>query len=197
MIPLTQDRHPNLIRIDIKGSDFMRITTYGKNIEVTNGMKRMAEEKLGKLECYFKPETEVKVTFSVQNELQKVEVTIPMKGTTIRAEEVSDDMYASIDLVEDAIERQLRRHKKKLISRRQSAQSLTDAFFADSAFDEDEIRLERTKKFDVKPMDVEEACLQMDLLDHDFYVFKNSDTDEINVVYKRKNGTYGLIEPQP
>lgn len=174
----------------------MRINTYGKNINVTQGMKKAVEEKLGKLECYFTEETEVHVTFSVENGYKKVEVTIPMKGTTIRAEEVSEDMYASIDMIEDTIERQLRRYKKKLIDKKQSAVSLSEAFIQDDWDYEDEIKIVKTKRFDMKPMDIEEACVQMELLGHNFFVFRNAETEEINVVYKRKGNTYGLIEPE-
>ncbi|MBQ7636186.1 MAG: ribosome-associated translation inhibitor RaiA [Lachnospiraceae bacterium] len=176
----------------------MRINTYGKNIDVTKGMKNMVEEKLGKLEHYFKPETEVHVTFSVQGGKQKVEVTIPLKGTTIHAEEESEDMYASIDMIEDTIERQLRRYRKKLIDKKQSAAaaSFADAFTVEDDEADEEIRIVRNKRFDMKPMDVEEACVQMELLNHTFFVFRNAETNEINVVYKRKGNTYGLIEPE-
>jgi len=174
----------------------MRINTYGKNIEVTKGMKNMVEEKLGKLEHYFKPETEVHVTFSVQGGKQKIEVTIPLKGTTVHAEEESEDMYASIDMVEDIIERQLRRYRKKIIDKKQSAADFAAAFVEEDDDPGDEIKIVRTKRFDIKPMDVEEACVQMELLNHNFFVFRNAITNEINVVYKRKDDTYGLIEPE-
>ncbi|MCQ2537324.1 MAG: ribosome-associated translation inhibitor RaiA [Lachnospiraceae bacterium] len=174
----------------------MRISTYGKNINVTQGMKKAVEEKLGKLECYFTEDTEIHVTFSVENGYKKVEVTVPMKGSTIRAEEVSEDMYASIDMIEDTIERQLRRYKKKLIDKKQSAVSLSQAFIEDDWDYDDEIKIVKTKTFDMKPMDPEEACVQMELLGHNFFVFRNAETEEINVVYKRKNNTYGLIEPE-
>ena len=174
----------------------MRINTYGKNIEVTKGMRNMVEEKLGKLEHYFKPETEVHVTFSVQGGKQKVEVTIPLKGTTVHAEEESEDMYASIDMIEDTIERQLRRYRKKIIDKKQAAVNFADAFVEEENDDSEEIKIVRTKRFDIKPMDVEEACVQMELLNHNFFVFRNAETDEINVVYKRKGDTYGLIEPE-
>lgn len=174
----------------------MRINTYGKNIDVTNGMKKMAEEKLGKLECYFKPETDIYVTFSVQGGRQKVEVTIPLKGTTIHAEEESEDMYASIDMIEDTIERQLRRYKKKLIDKQQAAANFAREFVDTTSDSDEEIRIVKSKKFALKPMDVEEACIQMELLNHNFFVFRNAETDDVNVVYKRKDGAYGLIEPE-
>lgn len=168
----------------------------GKNIEVTEGLKAAVQEKLGKLEKYFTDETEVQVTFSVEKERQKIEVTIPVKGTVIRAEQVSDDMYVSIDLVEEVIERQVNRYKKKLVDQKQNAAYFQKSFVDDEDMDEEEIRIIRSKRFAVKPMDAEEACIQMELLGHNFFVFRNAETDEVNVVYKRKGHTYGLIEPE-
>ena len=124
-------------------------------------------------------------------------VTIPVKGNTISAEESSTDMYVSIDLVEEVIERQIRRYRKKLIDKKQAALSFSQAFIDEEEDEqEDDIRIVKTKKFAIKPTIPEEACLQMEMLGHNFYVFLNSDTDQVNVVYKRKNGTYGLIEPE-
>lgn len=174
----------------------MRYMMYGKNIEVTEGLKAAVEEKIGKLERYFTPETEVHVTFSVEKDHQKIEITIPMKGTIVRAEQISSDMYASIDMVEEIIERQLRKYKNKLIDQKQSAESFSKAFADEESAEEDEVKIVRTKRFAVKPMDVEEACIQMELLGHSFFVFRNAETDEVNVVYKRKGNTYGLIEPE-
>ena len=125
-----------------------------------------------------------------------MEVTIPIKGNIIRAEQVSDDMYVSIDLVTEVIERQISRHKKKLIDQAQSAAYFQKSFIEEDVPEDDEIAIIRSKKFAVKPMDPEEACVQMDLLGHSFFVFRNAETDEVNVVYKRKGNTYGLIEPQ-
>ncbi|MFW5632479.1 MAG: ribosome hibernation-promoting factor, HPF/YfiA family, partial [Acetivibrio ethanolgignens] len=127
---------------------------------------------------------------------QKIEITIPMKGNIVRAEQVSSDMYVSIDLVEEIIERQLRKYKNKLVEQKQSAVSFSKNFIEESVPDDDEIKITRSKKFAMKPMDPEEACIQMELLGHSFYVFRNADTDEVNVVYKRKGNTYGLIEPE-
>ncbi len=172
----------------------MKYTISGKNITVTDGLKDNIIEKIGKLERYFSEDTEAQITLSVQKNRQKIEVTIPVKGGLIRAEETSTDMYTSIDLVEETIERQLKRYRKKLTDHHNAGQFSSS--FADEAADEDDgIQIVRTKKFGIKPMDPEEACLQMELLGHSFYVFSNSETDEINVVYKRKNGTFGLIEP--
>ena len=176
----------------------MRYTITGRNIEVTPGLKAAVEKKIGKLEHFFTPDTEVFVALSAQKDIQKIEVTIPVKGNTIRAEESSTDMYVSIDLVEEIIERQIRRYRKKLIDKKQAALSFSQNFIEEEEevpYD-DEIQIVKTKKFAIKPTIPEEACLQMEMLGHNFYVFLNSETDQVNVVYKRKNGTYGLIEPE-
>ena len=154
----------------------MRYKITGRNINVTPGLKAAVEEKIGKLERYFNQDTEVNITLTVEKDRQKIEVTIPVKGTIIRAEQESNDMYVSIDLVEEIIERQLKKYKNKIV--------------------DDEVDIVKVKKFAMKPMDPEEACVQMELLGHSFYVFLNSETEQVNVVYKRKGNTYGLIEPE-
>lgn len=174
----------------------MRITITGRNIELTDGLKSAVEDKLGKLEKYFTPDTDVFVTLSVEKERQKIEVTIPVKGNIIRSEQVSNDMYVSIDLVEEVIERQLKKYKKKIISKQQNASNFKKEFIEKESDTEDEIRIIRSKKFDMKPMYPEDACVQMELLGHDFFVFYNAETEKVNVVYKRKGNTYGLIEPE-
>ena len=173
----------------------MQYIISGRNIDVTEGLKSAIHEKIGKLERYFTPDTEVHVTLSVEKERQKIEITIPMKGNIVRAEQTSDDMYVSIDLVEEIIERQLRKYKNKIVDRQQAAASLSKAFVEEEIEDDDEIKIIRSKRFAMKPMDPEEACVQMELLGHDFYVFRNAISDEVNVVYKRKDHTFGLIEP--
>lgn len=183
-------------KINEKGLDNMRITISGRNIELTDGLKAAVEEKIGKLERYFTPDTDVYVTLSVEKERQKIEVTIPVKGNIIRSEQVSNDMYVSIDLVEEIIERQLKKYKNKLIAQQQNASSFRKEFIEREVDVDDEIKIIRTKKFDMKPMYPEDACVQMELLGHDFFVFVNAETDEVNVVYKRKGSTYGLIEPE-
>ena len=176
----------------------MKFIIIGKNIDVTPGLKEAVESKLGKLERYFTPNTEIHVTLSVQKGHQKIEVTIPVKGGMIRSEQDSSDMYVSIDLVEEVIERQLRKYKNKLVAREQDGGNFKQEFFEteDGIEDDGEIKIVRTKKFGFKPMYPEDACVQMELLGHDFYVFCNAESDEVNVVYKRKNGTFGLIEPE-
>ena len=175
----------------------MKIIISGKNIDVTEGLRTAVQDKIGKLERYFTPETEVQVTLSVEKDRQKIEVTIPVKGNIIRSEQVSSDMYVSIDLVEEVIERLLKKYKNKFRSEQQAeAASVRTDFIEKDELHGDEIKIVRTKKFDIKPMYPEDACVQMELLGHDFYVFCNAETDEVNVVYKRKGNTYGLIEPE-
>ncbi len=169
----------------------MNLVISGKNIDITEGLRSAVEEKIGKLERYFTDSTEVHVTLSTEKNRQKIEVTVPMKGSIIRAEETSTDMYVSIDLVEEVIERQLRKYKNKLIDKAQNAVQLSKAFIEEDAYEDEDIRIIRSK-----PMYPEDACVQMELLGHNFFVFRNSESDEVNVVYKRKGNTYGLIEPE-
>ena len=174
----------------------MNITISGRNIDITPSLRETVMDKLGKLDRYFTPDTDVNVTLSVEKERQKIEVTIPVKGRIIRSEQVSNDMYVSIDLVEEVIERQLRKYKNKIIDKKQSAVNFQKAYIDNDYMESEDIRIERTKRFDIKPMYPEDACVQMELLGHNFFVFMNADTDQVNVVYKRKGNTYGLIEPE-
>ena len=175
----------------------MRFIITGRNIDITEGLKSAVEEKLGKLDRFFAPETEVNVTLSVEKERQKIEVTIPIKGHVIRSEQSSNDMYVSIDLVEEVIERQLRKYRTKLASKKMNvAENFSEAFIDSDADEDEEIKIVRTKRFGMKPMYPEDACVQMELTGHDFFVFRNAETDEVNVVYKRKGNTFGLIEPE-
>ena len=171
----------------------MKIKIFGKNIEVTEGIRSAVEEKIGKLDKYFAEETRVDVTLSVNKNEQKVEVTIPVKGRIIRAEEISDDMY------EETIERQLVKYKNKIIDKKKSIKEAFTETYIEADYedeDEDQIKIKKTKRFGIKPMDPEEACVEMELLGHNFFVFLNAETEEVNVVYKRKGNTYGLIEPE-
>ncbi|RWZ55021.1 ribosome-associated translation inhibitor RaiA [Halobacillus fulvus] len=183
----------------------LQYTIRGENLEVTDSIREYVEKKVGKLERYFDtpPSSEVHVNLSVYNDEQTIEVTIPMKNLLLRAEEHNTDLYAAIDLVVDKLERQIRKHKTK-VNRRFRQEGAPKYVFAelekeaqqqtaeqDSDFD---IEIVKTKRFDLKPMDSEEAALQMDMLGHNFYVFTNANTDETNIVYKRRDGRYGLIE---
>ena len=185
----------------------------GENIEVTDAIRDYVEKKIGKLERYFDqtPTSEVHVNLSVHNDGQRIEVTIPMTDLVLRAEEAHNDLYAAIDLVVDKLERQIRKYKTK-VNRKFRQKGAANYVFAemereananggllldeDEAEEEDsEVDIVRVKRFNLKPMDSEEAALQMDMLGHNFYVFESADTGETNVVYKRKDGRYGLIEP--
>ena len=174
----------------------MKFIIIGKNIDVTPGLREAVESKLGKLGRYFTPNTEIHVTLSVQKGHQKIEVTIPVKGGLVRSEQESSDMYVSIDLVEEVIERQLRKYKNKIVDKQQAAANFQKEYLDKDYEEDDEVKIIRTKKFGIKPMYPEDACVQMELLGHDFYVFCNAESDEVNVVYRRKNGTFGLIEPE-
>ncbi|WP_125153370.1 ribosome hibernation-promoting factor, HPF/YfiA family [Clostridium rectalis] len=175
----------------------MRITVTGKNIEITKALRGVVEKKIEKLEKYFSPDVEAHATLSVQKARQIIEVTIPFNGVILRGEESTEDMYASIDLVVDKLERQIRKQKTKL-QRRYHEGALKFQFIPDIIQEEgaEEPSIVRTKKFAIKPMSAEEAVLQMELLGHNFFVYESADDGEVNVVYKRKDGNYGLIEPE-
>ncbi len=179
----------------------MNITVSGKNgMAVTDGLRDAVIKKVSKLSKYFPEDTEVRTVLSVQKNNHIAEITIPFKGIIFRAEEVSDDMYVSIDRVVDKIEKQILKHKAKLKNRFGSNESIRFEIppaYEEAKGEEEEGSFEivKTKRFPIKPMSPEEAILQMNLLGHNFFVFTNADTDTINVVYKRKDGKYGLIEP--
>ena len=175
----------------------MKFIIIGKNIDVTPGLKDAVESKLGKLQRYFTPDTDIHVTLSFQKEHQKIEVTIPVKGNIIRSEQESDDMYVSIDLVKEVIERQLRKYKNKLVAKNQEGNNFSKTLFeTEESIEDGEVKIVRTKRFGIKPMYPEDACVQMELLGHNFFVFFNAENEEVNVVYKRKDGSFGLIEPE-
>ncbi len=181
----------------MKGDMTMRYKITGRHIEVTDALKEAIEHKFDKLSKYFKEDTEVRVALSVQRGLHKIEVTIPTKQGIIRTEQTSSDMYASIDLVQTVIEKQIKKYKNKLIDKKQNIHSFSDLFMEEVAEEpEEEIEIVKNKRFAVKPMDPIEACMQMELLGHDFFVFLNAQSDGISVVYKRKDGKYGIIEPE-
>ena len=175
----------------------MNFIISGRNIDITPGLRQAVEQKLGKLEKYFTPETDIIVTLSVEKERQKIEVTIPVKGNIIRSEQESSDMYVSIDLVEEVIERQLRKYKNKLVAKNQEGNNFSKTLFeTEESIEDGEVKIVRTKRFGIKPMYPEDACVQMELLGHNFFVFFNAENEEVNVVYKRKDGSFGLIEPE-
>jgi len=180
----------------------MRYNIRGENIEITEAIRDYVEKKVGKIERYFNASMDCNVYANIRtyhNSKSKIEVTIPMKHITLRAEERNDDLYAGIDLVVDKLERQIRKHKTK-VNRKMREKNLPDESFHSTFHDEEhdenesEIKIIRTKHFSMKPMDAEEAVLQMNLLGHTFFIFVDADTRKTNAVYKREDGTYGLIE---
>jgi len=175
----------------------MKYSFIGKNIAVTNKLKERAEAKLGKLQKFFKDDTEVFVTMGVQRNLQIFEVTIPYGGVVFRAETSSEDMFSSIDKAVDILERQIRKNKTRLERKLRENAFDPNNFIDNEIVDEEpEFRVIKAKRFSVKPMDIEEAILQMNLVGHEFFVFMNATTHTINVVYRRHDGEYGLIEPE-
>ncbi len=180
----------------------MKYNIRGENIEVTAALREYVEKKIDKLERFFESNAERTVNVNLKvypDKHGKIEVTIPMPKFVLRAEEEQDDLYVAIDLVGDKLERQIRKHKTKA-NRKLHEKGEHPLAFAmevpkqEFVEDEEDYELVRTKRFDLKPMDKEEAILQMNMLGHNFYVFANGDTNETNVVYRRKDGRYGLIE---
>ncbi|MDD4146568.1 MAG: ribosome-associated translation inhibitor RaiA [Clostridia bacterium] len=173
----------------------MKFQFRGKNIQVTDALKERVEKKLGKLDKYFDTPPEAIVTLSVEKERHRVEVTIPLNGYILRGEEETNDMYSSVDQVVEKLEKQMEKYRTRL-SKRNKGASIKDiaASFVERTAVEEDPRLVRTKRFALKPMSVEEAILQMNLLGHSFFVFSNAENEEVNVVYRRKDGNYGLIE---
>lgn len=184
----------------------------GNHLEITEALREYVKRKLSRIEKYFDQTdgTVCNVLMSVTRGEHKVEVTIPLPKLILRAEESSEDMYASIDLVVEKLERQIRKYKTRVNRRpRQDAsfrahwKEVNGSGHADmimtngeAEVEENDLKIVRTKRFQLKPMDTEEAILQMDLLGHNFFVFTNAATDQVNVVYRRNDGKYGLIEPE-
>lgn len=182
--------------IKSKGVELMKVIVTGRNLVITDAIREQVEKKLGKFDKMFKSDIEAHATFSVQKNKHIVEVTIPLKnGTFFRAEGITEDMYMSIDEAVDRISRQMRKHKTKIERRFHAADSIRFEEIPEPTESYAEQSIVKTKRFGVKPMMPEEAVLQMELLGHDFFVFLNGDTEEINVVYKRKDGDFGIIEP--
>lgn len=176
----------------------MKLNFTGKNMEITDALRDVTEKKIGKLDKYFQKDIEGNVTFSSEKNRKIIEVTINLPGTIIRAEESTDDMYASIDNAVDILERQIRKHKTRLQKRYKNNETIRFENVAPLPVEEEEEKpkLVRRKKFGLKPMSSEEAILQMELLRHNFFVYLDAEDEGISVVYKRKDGNYGLIEPE-
>lgn len=182
----------------MKGVGFMKLNFTGKNMEITDALRDVTAKKLGKLDKYFQKDIEGNVTFSSEKNRKIIEVTINLPGTIIRAEESTDDMYASIDKAVDVLERQIRKYKTKLQKRYQNNETIRfeNVMPLPKEDDYEKPKLVKIKRFGLKPMSSEEAILQMELLRHNFFVFLDAETEGIHVVYKRKDGNYGLIEPE-
>jgi putative sigma-54 modulation protein len=174
----------------------MKMTVRGKNnLEITEALKEYVQKRLSKIDKYFHVDTEAQAVLGTLRGQHTVEVTVGVNGMILRAEETTGDMYASVDLVVDKLERQIAKFKTKINRKPRQGGGLKAIPELPPVAEEPEPRVVRTKRFPVKPMPLEEAILQMNLLGHDFYVFANADSDEVNVVYRRKDGNYGLIEP--
>jgi putative sigma-54 modulation protein len=174
----------------------MKLSVKGKNLEITDALRAYAEEKVQRMNRYLEQIVSATVNLSLEKHRQIAEVTLRVRDLTIRAEESTDDLYSSIDLVAEKLERQILRYKERIaahVSRtgREAREEIPPAPLSAG-----ELRVVKTKRFAVKPAAVDEAILQMDLLGHNFYVFRNARTDEVNVVYRRQDGHYGLIEPE-
>lgn len=177
----------------------------GDNIEVTPAIREHIEKRVEKIERYFPEGTNANAMVNlkaINNSQSKVEITIPMKNLTLRAEERHDELYAAVDLIVGKLERQIRKYKTKVNRKFRDREPMGQAFatfntgVSDSSEEEaeDDLTIVRTKQFDLKPMDEEEAVLQMNMLGHNFFVFTDAETNDTNIVYKRKDGSYGLIE---
>ena len=172
----------------------MKLTVRGNKLEVTDSISNYVEEKLGKLDKYFEEADEINanVLFRIQGKNQIVEVTVPIKKYILRAEEANEDLYASIDLVVEKLERQIRKNKTRIKERK--VKDIPVINFEAIIEEEPKTTIVKRKSVEMKPMDEEEAVLQMELLGHEFFVFQDIDTDSISVLYKRKDGNYGIIE---
>ena len=173
----------------------MKVKIHARNIKLTEALKESVEKKVLKLEKYFIEDIEAKVTLSVQKNRHIVEVLIPFNGMCIRAEETTEDMYKSIDLVEEKLERQIVKYKTKLKRDEYSSVRYPEVEHSKYKVQEEDNKIVKVKRFDLKPMNAEEAVLQMELIGHNFFVYRDGETNETKVVYKRKDDQYGLIEP--
>ena len=178
----------------------LKFNIRGENVEVTDAIRDYVVKRISKLQKFFEDSVEATAHVNLKvypNRTYKVEVTIPLPYLTSRAEETSNDMYGSVDLVTDKLERQIRKYKTK-VNRKSREKGLKNLEFVPSDDDSasDELKIVRTKQVSLKPMDPEEAVLQMDMLGHDFFVFQDAETNGTSIVYRRRDGRYGLIEAE-
>jgi len=174
----------------------MQFSVTARNLEITPALRAYAEEKLSRLTRYLENIVTLHVVLSVNKHRQTAEVTLRVRDLTIRAEEESDDLYSSIDLVAEKLERQILRYKERILAHAARGGNRGGRGAIAAPVAEEEPRVVKTKRFAVKPVGVDEAILQMNLLGHNFYVFRNATTEEVNVIYRRRDGHYGLIEPE-
>ena len=176
----------------------MKYNITGKNFKTYRRLEEQIEKKFDRLDKYFSEDITANIVLSLERGKDKIEVTINAQGALFRAEEVTDDVYEGIDRAVDKLTSQIKKFKGRLQKRYQDNKALKFEFLEDEPEEEEEeqLKIVREKKFDLRPMDVEEAILEMEMLEHDFFVFLNSDTETVNVVYRRKGGKYGLLEPQ-
>ncbi len=184
----------------------MILKIVGKNVDVWDKTKETVEKKMGRIEKLFPEDAKATVTLSVEKRTSTVEATIVLNKRVVRAEVSEDDLIVAMDKVVDILERQMVRYKKRLrtklrrvdmdVSSYQSEYDANGVLEADMDRDDEDSNIKRIKHFELKPMDVEEAIMEMELVGHTFFVFRNSESESVNVVYKRKDDTYGLIDPE-
>lgn len=174
----------------------MQVTVNGRHIEVTDSLKQYATEKFGRLDKYLPKAVQVIITLSVVKKVHhRAEAAIKSNGLLIQASEETEEMYSAIDLLIEKIERRVRRYKEKLVEHKHQSNKAEAALSSASPSEDRVPQIIRTKRFDLKPMLPEEAVMQMELLDKDFFIFANAGSGLVNVIYKRKDGNVGLIEP--
>lgn len=173
----------------------MAITVRGKNIDITPALKDYVEKRVGKITKYFETLGEISVILTVAKGRHIVEVTVPVNGMLLRGEESTADMYTSIDLVIEKLEKQIEKYKTKIARKLRGGSFKGDIAPGARDIEGDEVVV-KTKRFAIKPMTTEEAIMQMNLINHDFFVFTNAETEDVNVLYRRRDGHYGLIEPE-
>ncbi|MDR1702326.1 MAG: ribosome-associated translation inhibitor RaiA [Sporomusaceae bacterium] len=181
----------------------MTINVRGKNIDITPAIRDHVEKRVSKIDKYFDASGDITAILTVEKGRHIAEVTVPVNGMLLRGEESTSDMYASVDMVVKKLEKQIEKYRTKLSRRvtfKHEADLAPSAPPAGAELQDEEatgdFKIVKTKRFAIKPMSVQEAVLQMNLLYHDFYVFANAETEDVNVIYRRKDGKYGLIEPE-
>lgn len=172
----------------------MKTTIVARKMDLTDGIKDYVEKKLSKLDKFFDDDSEAKITMSVEKNRKKIEATIYSRDTIYRVEQITSDMYVTMDKIIDDMERQIRKHKTRLEKRLKKGAFADLGIYNADDDEEKEFKIIKTKSFTAKPMSSEEAILQMNLLGHSFFVFKNAEAEQNNIVYKRKDGNYGIIE---